>query len=78
MLQLNASTLKVKYGECSPNLSKILRIKKETPMQAVPSMRIEWKVDAWVVKVALHQLVVGDFMVLVKVALLLHPLNPSR
>jgi hypothetical protein len=47
-------------------------------MQAVHSMKIEWRVDAWVVKVALHQQVVGDFMVLVEVALLLHPLNPSR
>jgi hypothetical protein len=47
-------------------------------MHVVPLMKIEWRVDAWVVKVALHQQVVGEFMVPFKVALLLHPLNPSR
>jgi hypothetical protein len=43
--------------------------KKEIPSHAVPSTKVERRIDAWVDEVVLYQPVVGDFMILVDVGL---------
>lgn len=55
-------------------------LNKETPLLMVPSIKIERRVDTWVIKVVLHQLGAGDFSVsidrAVSISLRTNPIDP--
>jgi hypothetical protein len=41
-------------------------------------MKLERRVDAWVIEIVLHQTVMVVFMIPTNVALMMHPLLPSH
>jgi hypothetical protein len=57
-------------------IQPIQDLKKENPPQAVPSMKVDQRVDTRVIEVVLHQSIVGGFTISVDVAPLLYPSSP--
>jgi hypothetical protein len=63
---------KSEVGDAQP------KVKKETHSHVVPLTKVEQRVDARVIKVFWHQLVVGGFTVLVDIAMMSRPSPPRR